>query len=127
MGQNQLTQDQPAARKTVAILLTGVSWVISALLVLMCIFAIREIALFLMATIFTVPDPAQNAKTDNLIDTAHQCLMPFLGIIALVVTIFSSEYVFRYAGQPRSFRALIRIIAVECAIVLPVWWLFWRP
>jgi hypothetical protein len=52
--------------------------------------------------------------------------MPVLGIIGLVVAIFSSEYVFRYAGQPRALRALLIIIAVESVIVLPVWLLLWR-
>ena len=126
MKQDRLILDQFLNRKNVAILLTIVLWLISAVLTLICIFAVREVFLWGLAAILAPSDTASRNQAANIINLAHHCTVIILGLISVVVVVGTSEIAFRNPGQPGTLRTLTLIILAECAIVVPVTLLFWR-
>ena len=127
MDQSDLAQDQSMLKRNFAILLTIVLWLVSILLTIACIFAAREIVLLELAVLLPQEDTLSRLQSANLINFVHQCTLPILGLIGIVVMVFSTEFLFNHAGKPKALRNLARIIAAEAVIVLPVWFLFWRP
>src|SRR5256885_1203373 len=100
MKQTELTRDQ-SSKRMLAVLLSTVLWLISAVLALACIFALRDIFLWGLGALLTKPAPAHNFQAAEIIDVAHYCFMVILGLVALVFVVGSGEYVRRHAGQPR--------------------------
>src|SRR5690348_4475650 len=113
MKLNEVSPGRPAPTVTIAVLVSGVLWLVSVLLTIISIFAIREIILWGLAFILIDPHAAHNYKAAGVINLAHQCLMMVLGVAALGLIIYTSEQFFAHAGQPRLMRILGRIIAVE--------------
>src|SRR4051812_17225787 len=123
---NQNILPHPAYRKLITSIMTLVLWLISAFLALAAIFALREILLWLLANWLIKPDAKSNADAIHFIDVANDCGAIIFGMVCLGAIIVSSEYVFKYLGQPRLMRILAGLIAVESVIVLPVALIFWR-
>src|SRR5690606_17228464 len=122
---NLALESQP--RRTLAIVLTIVFWLLTIVLTVTAIFAAREIILLELAILIPQEDILSRLQAANFINLVHNCTLPVLGIVGVSVMIFSSELMFNRAGEPRTLRRLAIIIAAECLIVLPVWLFLWRP
>lgn len=127
MDQSNLAQDQSMPKRNLAILLTVVLWLLSIILTIVSIFAIREIVLLELAVLLPNEDTLSRLQASNVINLVHQCTLPILGVIGVVVMVICTEFLFNHAGKPRALRNLARIIAAESVIVLPVWLFLWRP
>lgn len=126
MKLNGLAPERPANRVSVAVLVSGALWLVSVLLTIVSIFAIREIILWGLGVALVDPQADHNFQATEVINLVHQCMMMVLGIAALGAVIYLSESFFSHAGQPQLIRRLGRIIAVELGLVLLVALLFWR-
>ncbi len=104
----------------------AVLWLISVVLAALSPFALRDVLIWALALAIPQPDQYNRLRAAQTINVASQCGTVIFGIIAVVVMVFSTEYFFHHAGQPRLLRRLGRIIAVECLIVIPVAYFFWR-
>ncbi len=113
-------------RKIISTVTTVVLWLISALLALVSIFALRELLLLLLTKLLINPEAISNADAEHTIFAANDCSAFIFGIFCLGVIVVTSDYVFKRVGQPRTIRILIGLIVVECIIVLPVALIFWR-
>ena len=118
-----LVQKRPSPS---ALIVSAGLWVASVALALLSTFALRDIFTWVLAFILASPDPASRLRAANTINFAQMCALVIFGVISIVVIVFSSEYFFHYAGQPRTLRRQIGIVIAECVIVLPVALLFWR-
>jgi hypothetical protein len=127
MEHSDLALEPSSSKRTLAILLTILLWLVSVILTVICIFAAREIILLELAILIPQEDTLSRLQAANFINLVHQCTLPILGIIGVVVMILSSELMFNQAGTPRTLRRLTLIIAAECLIVVPVWFFLWRP
>lgn len=107
------------------VLLFGALWLLSVFLMFLTIFALREAFLWGLAEILVWRRPDHPHQSAAIINAAHHCFVILLGLVSIVVVIGGSEFAFRRAGKPGSLRVLLLIIAVECAIVLPVALAFW--
>ncbi|HVU11945.1 MAG TPA: hypothetical protein VHD90_11740 [Phototrophicaceae bacterium] len=101
-------------------------WIVSVGLALASTFALRDIFVWGLGLLLASPDQASRLRAANTINFAQMCALVIFGVISVGVIVFSSEYFFHYAGQPRFWRRLAGIVAVECVIVLPVALLLWR-
>jgi hypothetical protein len=126
MKLNGVAPERPAPNASIAVLVSGALWLVSVLLTIISIFAIRELILWGLGFLLIDPQAAHNYQATEVINLAHQCLMMVLGIGALGLVIYISESFFAQAGQPRLIRTLSRVIAVEFGLVLLVALLFWR-
>jgi hypothetical protein len=108
------------------ILFSILLWLVSAFLALAAIFALRDLLLWLLANLLIKPDAKSNYDVNRFIDVANDCGALIFGVLCLGVIVVSSEYVFHHLGQARLNRILTILIVVECVIVLPVAWFFWR-
>jgi hypothetical protein len=126
MTQNELTRPQPIGKINLNILISSVLWLVSIALTVMCIFAVRELLLWSVALLLAPPDREAQLRTANMLNLVHQCGMIILGVIDLGFIVGITEYFFRHMREPRALRLLALVVAIECAIVIPVWWLFWR-
>jgi hypothetical protein len=126
MLQNKVTLNQPLNRLNGNFFVSVGLWMFSMFLTVMSVFAFRELFLWGMSVILASPDRATQLRTANLIDFSHQCTMLIVGMAALAVMIGVSEYFFRHLREARTVRILFLIAAIEAAIVLPTWFLFWR-
>lgn len=106
--------------------MSGALWLVSVGLGGLAVFALRAVLIWALALLIPQPDNASRLETANVINFAQMCGSIAFGLAFLAVIIYMSERFFRDAGKPRFTRALVTLIAVECAIVLPVWWLLWR-
>ncbi len=127
MTQNELTRSQPISSINLNVLISGVLWLISIALTVMCIFAMRELLIWGVGVLLASPDRGDQLRAANALDLANQCGMIGFGVIDLAVIIGISGYFFGHMRQARTLRILALVVAIECAIVIPVWWLFWRP
>lgn len=118
--------DQLSSRKPAAVIVSGALWLASVVLGGLTVFAARVILIWAMALLIPQPTTKARLETTNVINLAQQCGTVVFGLILLGIIVYTSERFFREAGNPRLLRMLARIIAVECLIVLPVWWLVWR-
>jgi len=123
IGSNEFTQERPARSQ---LALSVVLWLVSLALTALSPFALRDLLIWGLALVIPQPDQLTRLRTAQAINLASQCGIVLLGVLALVVMVFSTEYFFHQAGQPRLLRRLAGIIAVECLIVVPVAWFFWR-
>ena len=126
MKQNQLMEEPFTLKKAADFLMTGGLWLVSAILALFCIFALREILLWGLGILLTPIDPAHAYRAAGMINIIHDLGMIVLAIGALVVIMYTNHYAFSHVGQPRMVRALVRMIVIECVLVLPIAWIFWR-
>ncbi|MEO8395036.1 MAG: hypothetical protein ABI700_18715 [Chloroflexota bacterium] len=124
MRQNELKLT--TSRKLISTVTTLVLWLISAVLALVSIFALRELLFLILTKLLINPDAISNADAEHTIFAANDCSAFIFGIFCLGVIVVTSDYVFKRVGQPRTFRLLIGLIVVECIIVLPVALIFWR-
>ena len=113
-------------RNTINVLFFGALWLLSVILILLSILAVREIFLWGVSEILLRNSPAHDYQAAGIIDTLHFCLVTVLGIVGLTVAVISSEFGLRRAGKPGSLRVLLLLIVAECAVVLPVALIFWR-
>jgi hypothetical protein len=127
MNQNELAREQPNMNRILAILISGVLWVLVLVLSMSCLFALRELLIWFLALILPTPDPdsARRIQAANLINVVVPCAFIVMGLIDMVFIVYISEHFFSRAGQARLNRFLLKIIAVQCLIVLPVAWFFW--
>jgi hypothetical protein len=112
-------------KHAITVLVFGLLWLISAILAFLAMFAIREVFLWGVVELLYRDSPNRASQTAGIVNASHYCLALVLGIVGLAAVIGGSEYAFRRAGKPGSLRVLLLIIAVECAIVLPVALAFW--
>jgi hypothetical protein len=122
--QNELSP--AASHKLIASLGSLVLWLVTAFLGLASILALREILLFVLAKLLIKPHAISNADAIHTIYVANDCGSLIFGILCLGVIVVTSDYVFKHVGQPRLIRLLAGLIAVECVLVLPVAFIFWR-
>jgi hypothetical protein len=123
--QNELTRGTPFAVNA-ALILSVVLWLVSVVLAMLCLFAARELLILGLGLLFTGADRLTQMRGANLLNTSHHCLIMILAVVDVTVLMAITEYFFRYMGQPRLLRAQLVIIALECAMVVPAWWMFWR-
>ncbi len=101
-------------------------WIVSVGLALASTFALRDIFVWGLGLLLASPDQASRLRAASTINFAQMCALVIFGAFSVVIIVFSSEYFFHYAGQPRFWRRLTVIIAAECVIVLPVALILWR-
>ena len=126
MHRDDMAEDKPVRDNINNVLISGTMWLIASGLGMLSIFAIRDLFIWGVASILRPSDAVTAYQQGAFINVAHYCLMVVLAMFIIGVVIFSSEYVFKHAGEPGTIRLLARIIAVECLIVVPVALLFWR-
>jgi hypothetical protein len=126
MTQNDLTRNQPMFKISPAVVLSVALWLVAIVLAMLCVFAARELFLWGLGVLIPQPDTRSRLQAANFIDLAHQCFMLILGVADIILLMGISEYFFRHIGQARLLRTLALVIAIESAIVLPVYLFFWR-
>lgn len=124
MNSNKLIHYSP--RIAVTHILSIALWVASIILVVLGIFALREVLIWGVALVLSAPDRLSQLRAENMVTLSQQCGVVVFGVVALGAIIAISEYFFRNFGKPRLLRTLLIILAFEAALVLPVWALFWR-
>lgn len=112
--------------RTPAGLLSTSLWLVASLLALVCIFALRELAVWGAAFLFAGVNALSQAQTAGMINLASDCAAILLGVAALGGIIVSGDYAGKHAGETRLLRRLVSIIVLEGAIILPTWFVFWR-
>lgn len=127
MNQHQLARSAQGTRRIGTAAASYALWLISVVMAVMCIFALREVIIWGLATALTRPDMilADRMQAANMVNLASQCGIIILGIVALGVILYTSEKVFRGAGQTQLMNRLVLLIVVESIIVLPVALIFW--
>ena len=125
MKQMELGQDQFFMKRGVTILVSAVLWVVSVILALLAIFAVREVVIWALATALTGDDQASRLQAAHFVNLGQDCAIVALGLIGLIAIIYSGDYFFHHMGEARLLRRLLVIIAVECVIVVPVALIFW--
>lgn len=125
MSQNELIHEPIWVKKTIISLVSAVLWLVSAILALLSIFALREVVIWVVTSLAVDPDQGYSYRADGIIRLSSQCSAVLLGMLSIGVIILSSEYLFRRASEPRTVRILTWLVAAECAIVVPVGLLFW--
>ncbi len=115
-----------ALKKTLLSLLSGLLWLVSAILALVSIFAARDLLMWVL-TLLLLQSSVGSYDGANALSVANDCGSLLLGIASITAIIISSEYFFKHSGQPRVFRLLFMIIAAECALIIPAAIFFWRP
>ena|SRR5215211_153043 len=126
LNRTEPSQAQPVVKKYGMIVLSAVLWVIVAVLALFCIFALRELFIWLVAALFSEPgNQARRAQVANTINFTQQCVVIILAVLGLGVVMSTVEYLFRHAGEARLNLTLLIVIALESVLVLPVALIFW--
>ncbi|MFN8374504.1 MAG: hypothetical protein U0694_16705 [Anaerolineae bacterium] len=126
MKQNDIVQPSAFGRLNFTLLTSGALWVVSVFLAGMAVFALREVLIWGVALVLAGPDRLSQLRAENMVTLANNCGVAIFGVLALAAIISISEYFFHHADKPRTLRMLLYLVAVECAIVLPVWAIFWR-
>ena len=123
-----MQQDRTLApdKSPLSIVISSLMWLLSAVLALALIFALRELLLWALANLLIDPTANSNFDAVNTIQLANDCGALIFGILCLGIIIVSSEYFFKHVGQRRLIHRLAGLIVVEAAIVLPVALIFWR-
>ncbi len=121
-----MTGDASLPRPAGVRLVTVVLWLLALVLGLLSIFALRELVIWGAAILFSGVDALSKSQSAGLVDIANYCGVVFLGLVTLVGIVASGEYVGKHAGERHLLRLLTIMIAVEGAIILPVWFFFWR-
>ena len=105
--------------------MSGVAWLVSTVLTLTSVFALREILIWAIGLAVYDPNAISDQQAKALINLSNQCGTIVIGMIALGVILFTGELVFTKASQPRTLRTLLRLIAVEAVLVVPIALIFW--
>jgi hypothetical protein len=122
MNRTDLFSNRPSS----TVLVSAALWLVSIVLGGLAVFALRAVLLWGMALVIPVTDVASQLEATKVINLSGMCGSVVFGLVFLGIIIYISERFFRDAGKPGFMRTLITLLIVECAIVLPVWWLFWR-
>ncbi len=125
MKANPLLERMSPAQRVGARMLTIGLWLLTLVLGLLTIFALRELVIWGAAILFSGVDSLSKSQAAGLINIANYCSVAILGIMVLGAVIVSGEYVGKHIGERRLLRLLTIMIAVECAIILPVGFFFW--
>lgn len=126
MKANSLVEDVSPFRRIGVRLLTIALWLSASVLALAAIFALRELVIWGAALLFGSINSLTRAQAAGLVDIVNNCGTMFLGLAAITAIIVGGEYSGKHLGERRLLRLLGVVIVVECAIVLPVGYFFWR-
>lgn len=126
MKENTLTNPQTTTSRVLAVVLTALLWLGSAVMTIMTVFALRELFLWGLTLLFVQSNPQYSVQATSALTLAHHCLIIILGIVELSSILISGDYVFNHAGERRLNRRLLTLVVVEALIVAPTWWIFWR-
>ncbi len=126
MKANPLLDSRSPAQRLGLHLLTIALGLIASVLALAAIFALRELVIWGAALLLSGVDSLSKSQNAGLIDIVNNCGSMILGLLAITAIIVGGEYIGKHVGERRLLRLLGIAIAVECAIILPVGYFFWR-
>jgi hypothetical protein len=115
-------------KSSLAKLASLILWLASTVLAFLCLFAVRDLLLWGLAAALTPPSPDdfRRFQAADTINAVHNCSIIILGIVALGVVLVGGDFFFRHFGKPRLVRTLVKLIALECLILIP-WIVLFDP